>query len=290
MIPKFARRIAVAFAAAIIVFALVSWAAPRGNYSGTPTPIGGGSIHSFVTLADDGSPAAIGVSFTRNALERLPVKMNTHSRCHDLDSNGTHARHECIGDYETILEIPEALAQKAEIPFRWVMVNWNAEGHQAPAPPVYGVPHFDFHFYAWDRDKVNAIAAGSCGELADCNDFKRGSVPIPAEYLPPGHIDVGAVVPRMGNHLVDSRSPELQKTPAPFTTTFIYGAFDGELIFWEPMITLEFLSRASAECREIRLPQKVLRPGHYPKEYCVRYDARTGERTVSLESFVHMGN
>jgi hypothetical protein len=46
----------------------------------------------------------------------------------------------------------------------------------------------------------------------------------------------------MGNHLLDSQSPEM-KDSLPFTTTFIYGAYEGELIFWEPMITLDFLQK-----------------------------------------------
>jgi hypothetical protein len=46
----------------------------------------------------------------------------------------------------------------------------------------------------------------------------------------------------MGNHLLDSQSPEL-KDSLPFATTFIYGAYEGELIFWEPMITLDFLQK-----------------------------------------------
>jgi hypothetical protein len=81
-----------------------------------------------------------------------------------------------------------------------------------------------------------------CGELADCGDFKRATRPVPAQYLPSDYIDVGAVVPRMGNHLLDSQSPEL-KDSLPFATTFIYGAYEGELIFWEPMITLDFLQK-----------------------------------------------
>ncbi len=51
----------------------------------------------------------------------------------------------------------------------------------------------------------------------------------------------------MGNHLLDSRSPEL-KDSLPFGSTFIYGAYDGELIFWEPMITLELLRQTREAC------------------------------------------
>jgi len=91
------------------------------------------------------------------------------------------------------------------------------------------------------------------------------------------------VVPRIGNHLLDSQSPEL-KDSLPFTTTLIYGAYEGELIFWEPMITLDFLQKTPAACMEIRQPLAFRRAGYYPTQYCVRQD-RQGQRTVSLERF-----
>ena len=117
----------------------------------------------------------------------------------------------------------------------------------------------------------------------DCGDVKRASRPVAAQYLPSGYIDVGAVVPRMGNHLLDSRSPEL-KDSLPFTSTFIYGAWEGELIFWEPMITLDFLRNTAHTCMGIAQPQAFRQAGYYPTEYCVRQDGKGG-RTVTLEGF-----
>jgi hypothetical protein len=110
---------------------------------------------------------------------------------------------------------------------------------------------------------------------------------VPARYLPEGYIDVGAVVPRMGNHLLDSRSPEL-KDSLPFSSTFIYGAYDGELIFWEPMITLDFLRKNPDACLEIRQPEEFRQAGYYPTQYCVRQNQR-GDRAVSLEGFRYVG-
>ena len=57
---------------------------------------------------------------------------------------------------------------------------------------------------------------------------------------------------------------------------------DGELIFWEPMITLEFLRKTRDACFGIGQPQGFRQTGHYPTQYCVRQD-RQGGRTVSLE-------
>ena len=240
--------------------------------------MGAGTVQSFVMLDPSNAPIAIGVTLSAGALEQLPAVPNTVSRCFDLDGNGRHTQHECMGDEERILNVP--VDSTAGLPFRWISVNWNPAGHHNTP---YVQPHFDFHFNAVDRSRIEAIAPGRCGELADCGDFKRATRPVPARYLPNGYIDVGAVVPRMGNHLLDSQSPEL-KDSLPFTTTFIYGAYEGELIFWEPMITLDFLQKAHNVCIEFRQPRAFRQAGYYPTQYCVRQD-RQGQRTVSLEGF-----
>ncbi|HEX6406844.1 MAG TPA: hypothetical protein VFZ90_06570 [Gemmatimonadales bacterium] len=246
-----------------LVALLASWA-PEGprTYTGSTAVIGKGQIQSYVVLTPSGVPAAVGVNLTEGALEQLPVHKNRRSRCFDLNGDATIAASECVGDEERILQLPDDIVARAQLPFRWISVNWNAEGHhppppkpgEAPAPPIYARPHFDFHFFAWDRERIEAIAPGPCGEFVDCGDFERGRKPIPPRFVPEGHVDLGIVVPRMGNHLLDSRSPELVDPATPFTRTFIYGAFDGELIFWEPMITFDFLGRTSDACFEIRQP------------------------------------
>ena len=254
--------------------------APRHERTvrGEVEKMGAGTVQSFVTLDPSDAPIAIGVTLSAGALEQLPPVPNTVSRCFDLNGDGRHTGHECMGDEEQILDVP--VESTTGLPFRWMSVNWNPAGHHNTP---YVQPHFDFHFNAVDRSRIEAIAPGRCGELADCGEFKRATRPVPAQYLPSGYIDVGAVVPRMGNHLLDSQSPEL-KDSLPFTTTFIYGAYEGELIFWEPMITLDFLQKTQDACMEIRQPKAFRQAGYYPTQYCVRQD-REGQRTVSLERF-----
>ena len=282
--------------AAGLVALLASWA-PEGSrtYTGSTAGIGNGQVQSYVVLTPTGAPAAVGVNLTEGALEQLPVHKNSRSRCFDLNGDAIIAASECVGDEERILQLPDDIVARAQLPFRWISVNWNAEGHhppppkpgEAPAPPIYARPHFDFHFFAWDRERIEAIAPGPCGEFVDCGDFERGRKSIPPRYVPEGHVDLGIVVPRMGNHLLDSRSPELVDPATPFTRTFIYGAFDGELIFWEPMITFDFLRRTSDACFEIRRPAAYRKAGYYPTRYCIRTQAGTKQHTVSLEGFVY---
>jgi hypothetical protein len=137
-----------------------------------------------------------------------------------------------------------------------------------------------------EREAVRQIRPGPCSELIHCDDFKRAQIPIPRHYVHPDHIDVGAAVPDMGNHLIDSKSPELVTQGTLFTHTFIFGAYDGHVSFYEPMITRAYLESRPDLCVPIKQPQAWQIEGYYPTTYCIRYLADDERYTVSLEEFV----
>src|SRR4051794_12060149 len=83
----------------------------------------------------------------------------------------------------------------------------------------------------------------------------------------------------MGNHLLDSQSPDLTDF-LPFTSTFSRVPNAGKVILLEPMITLDLIQKTRESCLPIRQPQGFQRAGYYPSEYCVRQDSR-GQRTVA---------
>ena len=252
---------------------------------GEAEKLGHGFARVYTELDAAGAPAAIGVTFDQGMLEGLPTMPNTWSRCFDKNGNGQIDAHgECHGDYELEFALPPELA--GVTPFAWVSVNWNPMGHTPPAPPVWAVPHLDFHFYIMAREAVRQIRPGPCAELIDCDDFKRAQTPVPARYVHADHIDVGAAVPAMGNHLIDAKSPELVVQGREFTHTFIFGAYDGSVIFYEPMVTLAYLQTRPDLCVPIKQPRAWATDGYYPTTYCIRYLADEERYTVSLEGFV----
>jgi hypothetical protein len=251
-----------------------------------PQKVGHGSARTYVALDANGKPLALGVSLDKDALEGLPTEPNSTSRCFDKNGNGKMDMHECIGDYEFVFTLPDGEAAKALAPFKWVTLNWNPHGHFPPAPPSWAAPHFDFHFYIADRNVVKGMRPGSCGELIDCEGFKKATKRVPAKYLHSDHINVDAAVPEMGNHLVNSKAPELAPKGPKFTHTFIFGAYDGRIIFYEPMITRAYLAENPTMCAPIKQPQAWEVAGAYPTKYCIRYLDRAKRYTVSLEDFV----
>lgn len=270
------------------LFGVLNGAPKTTKYFGDSQPMGQGAARSFVEVDHAGNLLRIGVVFDQALLEGLPDEPNHHSRCYDSNGNGTFDHHECLGDYEIILRMPEETSSRADIPFKWVGLNWNPHGHVHPAPPQWALPHFDFHFYVQDHDDVQAIRAGSCGELIDCEDFERATLPVPPQYMPANHINVDAAVPAMGNHLINTQSPELVDPNVRFTHTWIYGSYDGHISFYEPMITHEFLESKPNVCTALNLPQAWEESGWYPTEYCIRHSASDGnEYTVTLEKLVY---
>jgi hypothetical protein len=97
-------------------------------------------------------------------------------------------------------------------------------------------------------------------------------------------------------HWLDVRSPELQRMTGhpeaykPFTTTFIYGSWDGQFIFDEPMITrAHLLAKRDATDPAVRdelIPvptaARYSPAGFYPGAYRITYDATAREYRVAL--------
>ena len=244
--------------------------------------VGDGTVSSYAELESGGAPAAIGVVWSSSALEGLPNSPDQH-RCFGRTKDGAiDAGTKCQHTHEFVIPLPDGVARRTDIPFKWVLFNWNPVGHIPPG--IYDAPHFDVHFEMGPIADAFAIESGPCGpELVRCDQFQTAKKPLPPNYMPPDYVDVEAIVPVMGNHLIDTTGPEFQKVP--FTRSWIYGVYDGRVIFYEAMVTLAYMRSKPNGCLPIKSPKAVATAGFYPTEYCVRHNATTGEHSVSMEKF-----
>ena len=273
-------RVVVAAAAAVLLSTGSSFAS---ELAGVSAALGQGTVQSYTLLGADGAPTEIGVTLSAGAFEGLPDEPNNTSRCVDFDGNGTiNASGECEGDLQLNLPFAAELAGREDIPFVFAMVNYQPHGHP---PLAWAVPHFDIHFYSITPAEVEAIRTGPCEFFIDCDVREQAIKPVPAAYVHPDHVDVGAAVGLMGNHLIDIKTPELAKGGPPFTHTWIYGAFDGRIIFHEVMATNEFLASTPDLCADIKQPEAWQRAGYYPTRYCFRREA-DGGLSIYLADFV----
>lgn len=235
-------------------------AEPQIRY-GTAVPLGDGSARTYLIASGD-VPLEVGVALDEGAVEGLPVD----------GAPGGNAMPDGHSTFEFALEMPA----DNPTPFLHATLDWNPAGHEPPG--IYDRAHFDVHFYTISHEERMAIHPSDPGFLA-----KAAHVPAP-EAVPAGYVDPElGPVPQMGVHWVDPTSPELEPNdPEPFTRTFLYGSWDGNMIFAEPMVTLEHLGTRPDERIDIPVAERHNRPGYHPASYVIRWDAESREYRIGL--------
>jgi len=247
--------------------------------------IGNGEVSSYVEFTKEGKPAKIGIVFSADALEGLPASLSDGHNCSDRNDDGKIDRNgECNPWHEWVIPLPREVSRNTDIPFKWVLLNWNPGGHIPPG--VYDRPHFDVHYVMEPIADIFSIEAGTCGpEFVSCEQFETGRKSVPDNYMHTDFQNVDAVAPSMGNHLVDLTAREFNGKP--FTHTWIFGTYNGRIIFYEQMATREFILSKTNEELAIKSPPAVGKSGYYPTVYSVKYDDDTDEYAVSIEGFAY---
>lgn len=150
--------------------------------------------------------------------------------------------------------------------------GWNPEGHEPPG--VYDIPHFDIHFYFLSEN-----------EKMQMTDPVKAELLPPPSYWPYNYVPTPGFVPMMGKHWLNLDSNEAGGLT--FDQTFIYGSYDGKLIFYEPMVTLDYLEMKTSLEFLISQPQNFPETGYYyPTKYSINYDETKKEYTVMLFDMV----
>ena len=132
------------------------------------TPIGDGTVRTYVVRDSRGVPTSVGVELSESALRGLPTA-------------------------RTMLHLP--FPKEAGDQYTFAMFDWNPAGHVPDH--VYTIPHFDFHFYMAKQDDVMAISGGPDPVVAESRF-------VPKDYISPGN----EAFPAMGVHWVDATSGE----------------------------------------------------------------------------------
>jgi hypothetical protein len=218
---------------------------------GETQPLGNGTVRTYVALDSQNYPQEVGVIITAAALAGLPQE-------------GT----------ELLLPLP---FQTATTAIDHIALDWRPHGHDPE--PIYGSAHFDIHAYTITPAEREAITA----QGADLE--KAYKTPAP-EYIPAGYVLApDSAEPRMGAHWADPTSAEFQGHPHGFDHTLIYGFYNGEVAFIEPMVSLDFLASQEDFEGEFAVPESYAQKGLYPKRYRIAFNAATQEYTVALTDF-----
>ncbi|MPM97922.1 hypothetical protein SDC9_145102 [bioreactor metagenome] len=85
----------------------------------------------------------------------------------------------------------------------------------------------------------------------------------------------------MGAHWIDPSSPEFNGQP--FEKSLIDGFYNGEMVFVEPMVTVDYLKTKPELTKQLKLPECYPTSAYYPTDYSIRYNETSKEYTVTLE-------
>ena len=220
-------------------------------YGNSTTSIEAGSGRAYITLDAAGTPTELGLALTEAALAKMPT---------------------------TNAEYSFALPSQASVTaYQHAVINWAPTGHE---PTPYLVPHLDVHFYMISGQARNAISPADPAYAT-----KLANQP-PASFLPAGYVmDMGTQ--RMGMHWRDAAAPEL--SGQLFTSTYLYGSYDGKITFVEPMIAKSYLdSKPSLVKRSVKLPQLASTTGYHATAYSTVYDETKHEYRIALVDFVRL--
>jgi hypothetical protein len=230
-------------------------------YKGPVQPFQHGKAWTWLELDKDEKPVRIGISIDQAAMSSLDPG-NGHEGGHTHTNGLSLAFHPRI----------------SATPFKHALLDWNPNGHEPNG--IYDLPHFDFHFYLTSEDERKAIPPYDVDSTGFLNYPAPGYMPstMPNLYVPgPGG------VPQMGTHWLDISTPELNGSI--FSQTFLYGSYNGEVTFYEPMITKQFLDDNSFFQRSIPVPLRFRKAGYYPTS--MRVERAGGVTSIMLENFVY---
>jgi hypothetical protein len=231
--------------------ALLFWfgkAQATTTITGPKRPLGDDNVHTYVVMGQGDRPTEIGVVVPEAALENLPEET-------------------------TELNLPLPQRAVAKPPFTEVGLNWNPQGHSPDG--IYTVPHMDFHFYTISQaERQQITATGPSDRSYVIPDIKA----IPAGYV----MAPDSAEPTQGSHWIDPTAPELQGTPHGFAHTFIYGFYNGQMDFLEPMVSQAFFKTHENFSAVTAQPQHYPKPGLYPGAYCITYQPSAHEYRIAL--------
>ena len=258
------RQIAAVVVIAILGVAVTAGAVtgPVGRVStgrvyGAEVALGNGTARVYIDLLE-GIPQEIGVALTEGALTNLP----------DDHMDGGIQMPDGHRMFEQILPMPS----HNPTPYKHVLLGWNPGGHE-PAG-VFDKPHFDFHFYTITNEERMAIDPTDAQFEVKANRHPEET------HAPGNYIATPGAVPFMGAHWISALAPEIHGEP--FVQTFLFGSWDGRMIFAEPMITKAFLDSRPDFTAELPVPARHAEPGYYPSRYRIRWDENAKEYRVAL--------
>jgi hypothetical protein len=216
---------------------------------GKKVAIGKGYAYTSVQVSEscDSAPVSFGVVLTKEALEGLPKASQTFSL-----------------KFSDLAQIE---------PYSEIQIHWMTMDHKSPE--ANDMSHFGIHFFTISKEDRESITCTGA-DIPYCTKLP------PSDYVAPFYVPAPKGKAMMGWIWHDSRS--LNHGAKSFTSTFMYGYYNAEIVLLGPMITREFLLTKGSVNQELSVPKKYAINGYYPSNYTVKYDSVQKLYRISMEN------
>jgi hypothetical protein len=202
-----------------------------------------------------------------NGKARSFISKNADGSVKEVGFNFTEDALSGLPEQNTAFVLPMPADNKTQI----THISFDYAFHGHGPEHIYDVPHFDVHYYMISEQEKNSIT------LTDPKiDILPPASSIPKNYIP------GPNEAKMGKHWVDSTSHEFHGKD--FTTTFVYGSYNGKFTFLEPMISVNYLKTKPNVMLGVTSLASVQQTGLYPQQYAILWEKERREYTVSLNN------
>ncbi|MFZ0725733.1 MAG: hypothetical protein WAM61_08090 [Desulfobacterales bacterium] len=222
--------------------------------------IAGGFVEKITTHASSGQKvfAWARVDSGKSVVEAgVTIPYETFARPPDQPGTGP-------ANAIVVLPFPEIV--KSSTFLNHFELNWEKHGHE---PPVFMLPHFDFHFFS--------VPPAAVWQVAGKDPLEPDAKMIPAGYVYPGR---DFVVPQMGVHAF--RPADLERS---FSDVLILGFYGGHMTFIEPMITRERMLEKKDISYDIPIPDYLGTAKRYPTKIDIRYDRKANTFHLIFRDF-----
>ncbi|QNJ29821.1 DUF5602 domain-containing protein [Synechococcus sp. A15-24] len=277
------RKLSNQISAFVLSLVLFCFSFPPNVHAATSTRVvqgdkmnmGKGEVWTWTEVEKGtGTPRRLGITLTKSALDGLPADDEKPEKgtlkLKLIDGSPWH-------NFEYEMLFPKEADRTA---YNHMGLNWNPEGH-GPLEDVFFEPHLDVHFYMATTDYRHSITNDSMVD-PDTEDLLVQNIEPPRDFLPEGYYRApNTSEPRMGTHYADMSSDQLK--PHNFSNIFLFGGHNGNIVFWEPMLTRKYLLSKPDFSAKIPQPKAYPVSGYYPLSYSVKYDTKRDLINVSLD-------
>lgn len=235
---------------------------------GETAELGTGEVTTFVSVHPDSGERVIGAEMTPGVLE---------------EDASEHEKY--------VVDFPDS----DEVPFSWLGLDWEPGGHYPG--DKYAIPHLDWHFYFAPHEQIKDIPTIAMPP-SEYSEDEYYTEPLPMDQVPENYFRTNYVFGYMGEHLYDETEPEYND--GTFGNTFVYGHWENELIFMEPMITVPYFEQLMSDeepeldqlkgkghthRKELSMPERFPEAGEYPTESTVKYHEDEDVFTITQHTF-----